>query len=690
MSALLSRAWGRRVELSRWQMIRRFTLSAILASALLGASCAPLQKEISLKKIEWEQINLDETPGPEDYPGASAVFLLDEGEFAAKENFVFTHHVIIKILDEAGLDYANVEIPFYAESEVHNLQGRTIRKDGSVVGLKPENIHEKSIFPDFVLYSDDKAKVFALPGAETGSVVEYSYSIVYKGPFPSAWEFQREEPVLLSTFTLDVPSFAQYNYLLSQRKGIKVEKSVSHPTGRMKAVFSLKDAPPITPEPLMPPISEVTTKVYFCLTALSTFGITVPIEGDSWEILGKSYWLATEDKLKADKAITRQVKEITKGCSDDADKIARIYDFVQSQIRYVAIEMKEGRVMPHDPSEVFLNRYGDCKDKAFLLMTMLKEAGVEAFPVLARTNDAGEVIEDFVSRQQFNHMAVAVPAKFFSQNEDLSPVLVRGDRQYSTGDDFVLLDATSAAVPFGRIPWYLENTKALVVTEEDSRLVKVPSSRAADNSTIHDCHAEILEDGSLSCSVRSTRSGQEASSTRSFLQSLTKTEQREWLEKSLSRSCPGAVLNEHSISQLSDLDQPLVLEYKFVVPQYVQRIDTLLVFSPAILRNPMFDEFTREKREHSIALDYPKSVIDGIKIRVPENFKINSLPEPEELSSDFADFSYSCFTDGENMVVNRQVAFKKTHVGPDQYADVKSFFESVQISQRRNVSLSSK
>jgi hypothetical protein len=269
-------------------------------------------------------------------------------------------------------------------------------------------------------------------------------------------------------------------------------------------------------------------------------------------------------------------------------------------------------------------------------------------------------------------------------------VLVKGDKEYSTGDDFVLLDATSAAVPFGRTPWYLENTKALLVAEEDSRLVTIPSSRAADNSTVHQCQAEILDDGSFSCSVKCTRSGQEASSTRSFLQSLTKAEQREWFENSLSRNCPGAVLKEHSISQLSELDRPLTLEYSFVVPRYAQRIDTLLVFSPGILRNPMFDEFTREKRQHSIALDYSRTMIDGIKIRIPENLKINSLPEPEELSSDFADFSYSCFTDGENIVMNRQVALKKTHVGPDQYADVKSFFESVLTSQRRNVSLSPK
>lgn len=687
MSRPLNGIGSRQLESLTPGSVRRLLLLLLIMFLLLGLGCQPAYRRIQLKEVEWEEINVGGTPSREDYPGASAVFLLDEGEFSALEDCIFTHHVIIKILDEAGLDYANVEITFDAEDEVHNIKGRTIRGDGSVVQLQPESVHEKSIFPDYILYSDSKAKVFALPGAEVGSVLEYSYSIVYEGPFPAAWEFQREEPVLLSSFTLDVPAFIRYDYLLSQRKEVEVEKSVSHPAGRTKAQFKLRNAPPIVPEPFMPARSEITTKVYFSLTSLSVLGINVPIEGDSWEILGQNYCLATEDKMKSNRAIRTQTREIVEGCTDETERMASIYDFVQSKIRYVAIEIKEGRVMPHDPSQVFTNKYGDCKDKAFLLVTMLRTAGIDAHPVLARTNNSGEVIDNFVSAQQFNHVVAAVPADYFSGTEGLEHIVIRGDKEYTTGDDYVLLDATSGAVPFGQIPWYLEGTRALLLKEEASRLMRIPSSSAGANSTIRDCRAEVLKDGSFLCSVKSTKTGQEASSTRALLQSLSKTEQKEWFEYSLSRACPGAVLKEHSISDLFELDRPLILNYRFLVSQYAQEMDTFLVFCPGILRNPMFDELTREQRTHSIRFDYPRTLVDGIKVKVPSGLAIAALPDSVSGSSQVGDYSFSCFTDGESIVLSKQVAIRQTQVARDSYEDVKSFFESILASQRRNVTL---
>ena len=658
-----------------------------LGFILLRAGCAPVTQRISFKEIVWEEINVDNTPAQEDYPNATAVFLLDEGDFSATKHSIFTRHVIIKILNEAGLRYANVEIPFYSETEVHNIKGRTIQRDGTIVTLQPEDVHEKSLFPEWVLYADSKAKVFAMPGAEVGSVMEYSYSMLYKRPFASAWEFQRYEPVLLSTFTLDIPDYLRYNYMLSKTKQVEVEKSVSHPLGRVKGEFKARNAPAITYEPFMPPRSEVITKIYFSLAALSWFGLTLPVEGDSWEILGDNYWYSANDKIKANRDIKSQVREIVKGATTEMEKIEKLYDFVQSEIRYAAIEIKEGRVVPHDPSEVFTNKYGDCKDKAFLLITMLKEAGIDALPVLARTRSSGEVIESFISFQQFDHMVITVSAEYFTDMKDFEKLVIRGDKDYTTSDDYVLLDATSRAVPFGQIPWYLEDTKALIIEEEGSRLVTIPSSSAGANKTIRECEAEIHQDGSFLCSVKTIRTGQEANGARSLLQRLSKTEQKEWFETSLTHVCPGAILKEHSISQLFDLSEPLILSYKFLVPQYAQDIDTFFVFCPSIFRNRMVGELTRETREHGITFDYCRTYIDGIYVKIPEGLKIKTLPDTLYKSSDFGDYSFSCFTDGERIVLNKQLSLRKTQIANEDYEHVKSFFEGISTSERRNVTL---
>jgi len=677
---------------------RKVAVPLLLLFISMVIDCASTPRTIqtvSFKEIAWEEVDRNQTPTQADYPKANAVFLLDEGEFSVTSHCISTEHLVIKALNEAGLKHANVEIPFNSEDEVHNIKGRTIRKDGTIVELQPEDIHEKSIFPHYVLYTDSKAKVFAMPGVEVGSVIEYSYSILHKSPFSTTWKFQRDEPVLLSSITLDIPVSLKYNSLRSGRKGIEIEKSVTHLGGRAKVVYTVRNAPAITHEPFMPSPSETTAQIHFSLVGLSfiqrVYDINLHINlliADSWEALGRNYWLGINDKIKADEAITSQVHDLIVGFYTDREKIAALYDFVQSKIRYAAVAIKEGRIIPHEPAEVFRNKYGDCKDKAFLFITMMKEAGIDALPVLARTSSSGEVIDGFVSAQQFNHMVVAIPAKYLPDLEGYEEVVVRGDKEYFVSDDYIVLDATSRANPFGKIPWYLENTKALLIQEKGSKLITIPSSSANANKTTRVCEAEIGEDGTFFCSVKCTKTGQEADRFRSLFQPLSEREQRERFENTLSYTCPGAILEELSVWELFELAKPLTLNYKFRIPQYAQNIGRLLTFSPSIFRELMVDMLTRETREHSICFDYCKLLVDVMNITIPTGYDIKSVPDAFSRTSSFGDYSFSCFTDREKIVLNKQLSINERSISRAHYRmKIKPFFENIAASERRNVVL---
>ncbi|MCK4235004.1 DUF3857 and transglutaminase domain-containing protein [candidate division WOR-3 bacterium] len=659
-------------------------------SLLISLQCSPT-KTIHFKEIVWEPIDTENLPARQDYPKANAIYLLDEGEFTVDEHFIFTRHSIVKILNEAGLRYANVEIRFDEENEIHNIKGRTIRKDGTIVELNPENIHEKSLFPEFILYADSKAKVFTMPGAEVGSIIEYSYSILYKAPFAPSWQFQRNEPILLSIITLNVPNYLKYNYMVASRKEIEVDKTISHPGSSTKAIFKVKNAPAITREPFMLPPSEVTSRIYFSLAQFrSIFGFVAPIEGESWDILGDGYWRATKDKISANKTIKSKTQELISGLTTDKEKIEALYNFIQTKIRYVAIEIERGRAIPHNPSEVFNNKYGDCKDKAFLLITMLKEIGIDAVPVLTRTANSGKVIKQFVTAQQFNHVIVAVPAEYFIDMKEYDEVVIKGDKDYTTSDDYILLEPTSRSTACSQIPWYLENTNALFVKESESKLISIPSSKSNQNRTIHECNADIEKDGTLICSVTCTKTGQEANRARTLLQPLSEAEKREWFEQELSDKCHGSILKEYSISELFSLCEPLILNYSFYIPQYAQTINGSLSFSPNIFHNRMVDIFTRETREHTISFEYCRTNIEIIKIKLRDDSRIKTFLEPFSKSSSFGNYSFTCHTDGENLILNKQLSINKTRIPVDDYDEVKAFFEDILVSEKKTVTVSIK
>ncbi len=669
---------------------KRAAILALLSVVSLSVSCGPQKTLPKFKEVVWERVEIDKTPTLEDYPDADAVYLLDFGEYTIDKHFVSTRHVLIKILKESGLQYADIEIPFDAGDEVHNIQGRTIRKDGTVVYLHAEDIREKSLFPEYILFSDSKAKIFAMPGAEVGSVIEYSYATLYTSPFPPVWRFQRSVPVLLSTFALEVPSFLRYNYMIASKGQVDVEKSISHPPLMTRAVYKAKNVPAITHEPYMLPEEEVATRIYFSLGSLTFLGVSVPIEGDSWEIVGENLWGILKEKIKIEGNIRTTVRQLIGELTTDQEKIAKIYEFVQSKIRYVAIAIKGGKVVPHDPKEVFTNKYGDCKDKAILLITMLKAADIDAYPVLARSSDSGEVIDNFFSGQQFNHMIVAVPAHYFEGLDNYDDVVVEGEMAYSSSDDVLIFDATTSAVPFGQIPWYLEDTKALVIKEKESSLMRIPTTLGPANSTTRVCEVDMQDDGSFVCSMVCTKERQEACRARFFLQHISETERKEWFGSILSRDCPGAILDDYSIYDLYELERPLTLNYTFTVPQYAQDIESFLVFSPCIVRNPMVEDLSRKEREHAIQFEYRKATIDVINIKIPSEYDVKTVPDAFLKTSKYVDYSYSCYTDGEKVVLNKQFLIKGTVIPVSEYEELRILFEDISVSERKKLTLSPK
>src|SRR5205823_14142359 len=97
----------------------------------------------------------------------------------------------------------------------------------------------------------------------------------------------------------------------------------------------------------------------------------------------------------------------TAGAADEAAKIAAIYRFVSTEIRYVSLSFGLGRFAAHPPADVLRTQYGDCKDKAVLLRALLEAAGVRAVPVVINTTRS--VDDDFASPLEFNHMLAVVP-----------------------------------------------------------------------------------------------------------------------------------------------------------------------------------------------------------------------------------------------------------------------------------------
>ena len=186
-------------------------------------------------------------------------------------------------------------------------------------------------------------------------------------------------------------------------------------------------------------------------------------EGNGWDDVGRWLRQLLEALPRDSPAVTARARELIAGVDDPRQRLAALLAFMQRQVRYVAVEVGIGGFQPSAPEAVLERRWGDCKDKAILLIDLLEEAGIEAHPALILSGDDRRIDTKFPSPWQFNHLIVAVPA---------AGVAAAGDDP--VGDGYLFVDPTQTR---GSVRWLhpaVQDQDALVVRAGDAGLARTP------------------------------------------------------------------------------------------------------------------------------------------------------------------------------------------------------------------------
>lgn len=193
--------------------------------------------------------------------------------------------------------------------------------------------------------------------------------------------------------------------------------------------------------------------------------------GDSagWDSVGRWMEGLIGQVPRGSEAVRGKARALTSGLADRRARLEALAAFARRQVRYVAVEVGIGGFRPHPPQQVMERLWGDCKDKALLLVELLKEAGIEAYPALIRFDPEARVDREFPSPFWFNHMIVAVPADGLGLGAD-APV----------SGGYLFVDATQE---IGGIDWLqpgVQDQEALVVRGGRGELVRTPVRYAAE------------------------------------------------------------------------------------------------------------------------------------------------------------------------------------------------------------------
>ena len=247
---------------------------------------------------------------------------------------------------------------------------------------------------------------------------------------------------------------------------------------------------------------------------------------------------------------------MTKDLSTSKEKMEVIFDYVKMEIRYVSIGLGKSGYEPENAKKVFENKYGDCKDKSTLLISMLRSAGIPAYYVLIPTRNIGNLIKDFPYPFQFNHCIVAV--------ED------RGKYHF--------LDPVAENYRFDYLPGSDRNRNVLIFDDEKIFFDKTPLAKPEENASHSQSQIKIGLNGSIECEVKNFGFGGEEASLRSFFIENNPTKIKESLEERVDGISSGAKLLAYTHSDPVNFKERFELNFKYNAQDYCRKAGDILIF----------------------------------------------------------------------------------------------------------------
>jgi hypothetical protein len=582
-----------------------------------------------------------------------------------------------KILRPNGRERGTVAVYFNPERKIKSLHGWCIPAQGKDYELKDKDAIEVAPNTDGgELVSDTKYKVLRIPAADVGNIVGYEYEVEEQPLFlQNIWVFQETDPVRESHYSLELPPGWEFKASWLNHPEIAPTQA-----GNNSWQWKVSDVSGMRRETFMPPFRGVAGQMI--LSFFATGGPNVKANTD-WNAMGKWYFNLVGERVAASAEIKQQVGTLTASQSTQLQKMQAIAKFVQDDIRYVAIELGIGGMQPHSAPDVFSHRYGDCKDKATLVRSMLHEIDVESYYVVIN-HERGSVTRDMPAHDGFDHVITAIKLPDGMSDPSLIATI-----QHPKLGRLLFFDPTNELIPFGQLPGYLQANYGLLVTPDGGELIQLPQQPSAMNSIQRTAQLTLDPTGTLKGDVKEVRLGERASSERWRLRTVTKdTDRIKPIEDLLGSSLGSFRLTHASLVNLHQTDLPFGFNYTFESPNYAKTAGNLILVRPRVIgvKGLGFLE-TKESRKFPIEFEEPTRDTDTFEITIPPGYVVDDLPPQVDADYGFASYHSKTVVNGNVVDYTRTFEVKELSVPVNKAEDLRKFYRIIAGDERNTVVL---
>jgi len=545
-------------------------------------------------------------PGHEAYPEAGALILLDRKVVTVDRNNSTTldRYLVVKIFEDRGRDeFGEITQRFNKDGQtVDVLEACTHKPDGTVVKPEARAISDVSApeVASAMAYTNAMLKVISFPALEPGAVIEYHVRVKPKKStkedgFSGTVSFGGSNPALKRQYRLTVPKGVAFKHAWSQ-DGSKPE--VETLKSQVSYTWTATNTPQIFDESAMPTIEKLVPVLSY-----SSFR--------DWKQVATKLRKGFDKGQARSPAVKRLSDSLAAGKSK-AEVMKVIYLFVTQKVRSIGLDYGDAGYDTHNSSDVLNWKYGDCRDKNHLLVSLLEAQGISATPV-ALSQDAV--------------VPAAVP----------SPDAFKSLATLATVDGKpMLLDPFAEYRLYGSIPDEDAGVDALLLDSASTGPTKSPGAgmNPADLA-VTTADLSLGLNGDLAGTVTTAAGGCYDNSLRDDWRDRTPTDRKRALAQTASSIKTGAQIDSFWFSNLEDLTVPATAGFHFVAPRYAvtqQRELSMHAPTPAVVGEELFGFTSSSRRTNPVETKPARRYEYDCHIKLPPGVKVDILPDSVAVS----------------------------------------------------------
>jgi transglutaminase-like putative cysteine protease len=377
-----------------------------------------------------------------------------------------------------------------------------------------------------------------------------------------------------------------------------------------------------------------------------------------WSKLVTWYERKTYRKLEAGYEVKEILDSIIKPGMTQQQKVETIYNYLTREIKYSYVTFLQSGYVPKDPDQTVCSGIGDCKDVATLMITMLRQVGVESYYVLVKTND-------------YFHMKT-LPSLYF--NHAIAGYYIDGKLNF--------LDMTTDFYPYYILPTMDANAWALLIKEGQKELIRLPEDNidSLKNTASITINAQLKKDRSISLQVSAVHRGSIGGNIREVLTQRNKDEQKNYVLKMMGKGLfENLNVESYSFDNLQEISAPLYSKYVLDAENYCDRVSSMLVFRiPYMSPITSHPAMLAKKRENQLDVDDIVNVAptwQKVKITFPEGYDLLEMPKDIDIKNKYGSYKVTFKRERDGLTVEKFQSFSKSVIAVSEFEEFKQYYQ---------------